>query len=61
MQIETSELLSIDLIEQNVDKVVTFSVKNSDIRKELTDLQKHYFYNTKRVVYNRWRTGDTSN
>ncbi|MFS1052188.1 hypothetical protein [Enterococcus casseliflavus] len=45
VKIETSEIVSTDLIEQNVDKVATFFVKNSDVQKELTDLQKYYFYN----------------
>lgn len=49
-QIETSEIVNIDLIEKNVAKVATFFVKNSDIRKELTDIQRHYFYNTKRAL-----------
>lgn len=49
-QIETSEIVSIDLIEKNVAKVATFFIKNSDIRKELTDIQRHYFYNTKRAL-----------
>lgn len=50
VQIEVAEIVSIDLIEQNVDKVVTFFMKNSDVQTELTDLQKHYFYNTKRAL-----------
>lgn len=50
VKMETSEIVSTDLIEQNVDKVATFFVKNSDVQKELTDLQKHYFYNTKRAL-----------
>ncbi|MCT3527704.1 hypothetical protein [Latilactobacillus curvatus] len=49
-QIETSEIASIDLIEKNVAKVATFLVENSDFQKELTDLQKHHFYNTKRAL-----------
>lgn len=49
-QIEISEIVSIDLIEQNINKVTTFFAKNSDILTELTDLQKHYFYNTKRAL-----------
>ena len=48
-QIEISEIVSIDLIEQNINKVTTFFA-NSDILTELTDLQKHYFYNTKRAL-----------
>lgn len=50
VKIETSEIVSTDLIEQNVDKVATFFVKNSDVQKKLTDLQKHYFYDTKRAL-----------
>lgn len=50
VKIETPEIVSTDLIEQNVDKVATFFVKNSDVQTELTDLQKHYFYNTKRAL-----------
>lgn len=50
VKIETSEIVSTDLIEQNVDKVATFFVKNSDVQKELTDFQKYYFYNTKRAL-----------
>lgn len=49
-KIETSKIVSIDLIEQNVDKIAIFLEKNNDLLAELTDIQKHYFYNTKRSL-----------
>ena len=50
--IEASEIISTDLIEQKVDNFTIFLEKNSDNQTELTDLQRHYFYNTKRAISN---------